>query len=136
MLNREETIMNRTPQIQPGCIRVQAQIGEMSGACDYIVEKLPQWLSTMERVCVPPLVRGAEDSAQMAGYMTYGAAAQGQWDLACISALWIVLYGPTVRDTTLADFMKLADNGVITITASADGSRWHMKTPVLEPVIH
>ena len=96
--------MNRTPQIQPGCIRVQAQIGEMSGACDYIVEKLPQWLSTMERVCVPPLVRGAEDSAQMAGYMTYGAAAQGQWDLACISALWIVLYGPTVRDTTLADF--------------------------------
>jgi hypothetical protein len=127
---------HRVPQIHPGCVRVQAQIGAMSGACDYDVEKLPQWLATMERACVPPLVRGSENGAQMAGYMTFAAAAQGQWDLACISALWIVLYGPTVRDTTLADFMKLADNGVITITANADGTSWHMKTAILEPVIH
>jgi hypothetical protein len=127
---------HRIPQIRPGCVRVQAQIGAMSGACDYVVEKLPQWLSTMENSCVPPLVRGSESGAQMAGYMTFSAAALRQWDLACISALWIVLYGPTVRDTTLYDFMQLADNGVITITATADGSSWHMKTAILEPVIH
>jgi hypothetical protein len=83
----------RVPQIHPGCVRVQAQIGTMSGACDYVVEKLPQWLSTMESSCVSPLVRGSESGAQMAGYMTFSAAALGQWDLACISALWIVLYG-------------------------------------------
>jgi hypothetical protein len=128
--------MNRVPQIHPGCIRVQAQIGAMSGACDYVVAKLPEWLESLEQSVYPPLIRGSEDGAQTAGGITFAAARRGEWDLACIASLWIVLYGPTVRDTTLADFMALVDNGVVTITANTDGSRWHMKTAILDPVIH
>jgi hypothetical protein len=31
---------HRVPQIRPGGIRVKAQIGAMSGACDYVADDL------------------------------------------------------------------------------------------------
>jgi hypothetical protein len=48
-----------------------------------------------------------------------------EWDLACISALWIVLYNPDPARMTMADLMDLADRGIIKITASAGGNIWH-----------
>ena len=49
----------------------------------------------------------------------------GQWALACLASLWIILYCPAPAGADLADLMALADTGVITIVASADGSTWY-----------
>jgi hypothetical protein len=72
----------------------------------------------------------------MAREAAFAAARMQQWDLACIAALWVVLYRPNVRGTSLVDFMRLVDHGVVTTSANAHGTRWHVDATVLSPSIH
>jgi hypothetical protein len=111
--------------IHPGCIRIIVQLGERQGGGDFMVTALPRWIESLEASAEEPMVRGTAEGAELAREMTFNAARMKEWDVACISALWIVLYNPDPAKMTLADLMDLTDRGVVTITVTADGSTWH-----------
>jgi hypothetical protein len=111
--------------IHPGCVRIIVQLGERQSGGDFMATVLPQWIESLESSASGPMVRGTEEGAELAREMAFDAARLEEWDLACISALWIVLYNPDPARMTMTDLMDLADRGVIRITASADGNIWH-----------
>jgi hypothetical protein len=82
--------------IHPGCIRIIVQLGEMEGGGDFLAADLPEWLQSIDATTRNPMVRDTEEGATLARAMAAEAAKQGEWDIACISALWIALYAPEV----------------------------------------
>jgi hypothetical protein len=125
---------SKTLPIHSGC--VMAELGHRRGPCDYKVASLPESLCSLEKSVHRTMVWGLEDGGGMAREAAFAAARMQQWDLACIAALWVVLYRPDVRGTSLVDFMRLVDHGVVTTSANADGTRWHVDATVLSPSIH
>ena len=110
--------------LHPGCIRIIVQLGEMEGGGDFLAADLPEWLHSIDAMTRNPMVRDTEEGATLAREMAFEAATQGEWDIACISALWIALYAPDVAVISLERLITLGDVGVVRITASHDGCTW------------
>jgi hypothetical protein len=122
----EESMTNdEQPAIHPGCIRIIVKLGEHLAAGDFAVKALPEWMLELERSADRPMTRGTHEGAAVASEMAFEGCRIDQWDLACIAALWLILYSPSPARTTMDDLIKLADTGVIKIVASADGAIWH-----------
>ena len=63
----------------------------------------------------------------------------GEWDIACIAALWIALYAPAAAGGSLEALMELADVGIVRITATDGGCTWHCRVTEYgkpSPVLH
>ena len=118
----------QTQPIHPGCIRIIAKLGHLEGGGDFLADALPDWIESLNAETRTPMVRGTEQGAEIARDIAFEAAEAGEWDVACISALWIALYAPHAS-VTLEDLTKLADTGVVRITATADGGTWHCRVP-------
>ena len=116
----------QTQLIHPGCIRIIAQLGHMEGGGDFLADSLPDWIESLNAETRTPMVRGTEQGAEIAKEIAFEAAEAGEWDVACISALWIALYAPHAS-VALEDLTKMADTGVVRITASADGCTWRCR---------
>ena len=111
--------------IHPGCIRIIVKLDEMEGGGDFLAADLSEWIQSLDATTRNPLVRDTEQGAEIAREMAFEAAKAGEWDIACISALWIALYAPDAAGVSLDELMQMADIGVIIITATDDGCTWH-----------
>jgi hypothetical protein len=69
-------------------------------------------------------VDGAEGTA-LACEIAFDAVRLEEWDLACIAALWIILYAPGQSGISMNDLKNMAGIGVLRIMANPDGSIWH-----------
>jgi hypothetical protein len=122
----EKIMTEQTQPIHPGCIRIIAQLGHMEGGGDFLADSLPDWIQSLNAETRTPMVRGTEQGVEIAKEIAFEAAEAGEWDVACISALWIALYAPNAS-VALEDLAKMADTGVVRITASADGCTWRCR---------
>jgi hypothetical protein len=112
--------------IHPGCIRIIVTLGEIEGGGDFLADALPEWIQILDATTRSnPLVRDTEQGAEIARDMAFEAAKAGEWDIACISALWIALYAPDAAGVSLEDLMQMADVGIVRIAATEDGCTWH-----------
>ena len=140
MLNRDTTMTDEDQQpLHPGCIRIIVQLGEMEGGGDFLAADLPEWLHSIDATTRNPMVRATEAGATLARAMAVDAARQGEWDIACISALWIALYASDVAVISLERLVTLGDVGVVRIMASQDGGTWSCRVTEYGPpsaVIH
>jgi hypothetical protein len=123
--DKENIMTEETQPLHPGCLRIIAKLGELEGGGDFLASDLPEWIRSIDATTRNPMVRNTKQGAEVAREMAFEAAKQGEWDLACISALWIALYAPDAGSVTLEELMKLADIGVVRITATEDGCTWH-----------
>jgi hypothetical protein len=111
--------------IHAGCVRIIVQLGHRQAAGDFMGRALPEWLLELERSAKRCLIRGTQEGVMIARGLALEGLDTGQWALACLASLWIILYSPAPARADLADLMALADTGVITIIASTDGSTWY-----------
>ena len=111
--------------IHPGCVRIIVKLGDLEGGGDFLAEALPDWLKSLDAAARNPLVWNTEYGAEIAREMAFEAAKAGEWDIACISALWIALYAPDAAGVSLDELMRLPDVGVVRITATDGGCTWH-----------
>jgi hypothetical protein len=125
MLKRDIAMTDEDQQpLHPGCIRIIVQLGEMEGGGDFLAADLPEWLQSIDATTRNPMAQATEAGATLAREMVIEAVKQGEWDIACISALWIALYAPDVAVISLERLSTLGDVGVVRITASQDGCTW------------
>ena len=111
--------------ISPGCVRIIIEIGGKTGAGDFLVDVLPQWMESLETSSDQAMVHGTEEGAALACEIAFDAIRLEEWDLACIAALWIILHAPGQRGSSMNDLKNMAGIGVLRIMANADGSLWH-----------
>ena len=112
-------------EISPGCVRIIVDIGGRTGAGDFMVDVLPQWMESLEASSEEPMVNGTEEGTALACEIAFDAVRLEEWDLACIAALWIILYAPRRSGISMNDLKDMAGSGVLRIMANADGSVWH-----------
>jgi hypothetical protein len=119
--------MTESPKqpIHAGCVRIIVRLGHRQAAGDFMAQALPEWLLELERSAERCLIRGTQEGVMIARGLALEGFDTGQWAMAYLASLWIVLYSPTPTGANLADLMALADTGVITIIVSADGSTWY-----------
>jgi hypothetical protein len=111
--------------ISPGCVRIIIEIGGKTGAGDFLVDVLPQWIESLETSSDQAMVHGTEEGTALACEIAFDAIRLEEWDLACIAALWIILHAPGQRGISMNDLKNMAGIGVLRIMANADGSIWH-----------
>jgi hypothetical protein len=112
-------------EISPGCVRIIVEIGGRTGAGDFMVDVLPQWIESLETSSEEAMVHGTEEGTALACGTAFDAVRLEEWDLACIAALWIILYAPGQSGISINDLKNMAGIGVLRIMANADGSIWH-----------
>ena len=112
-------------EISPGCVRIIVEIGGRTAAGDFRVDVLPQWIESLEASSEEAMVHGTEEGTALACETVFDAVRLEEWDLACIAALWIILYAPRRSGISLHDLKNMAGIGVLRIMANADGSVWH-----------
>jgi hypothetical protein len=112
-------------EISPGCVRIIVDIAGRTGAGDFMVDVLPQWMGSLEASSEEAMVHGTEEGTALACEIAFDAVRLEEWDLACIAALWIILYAPRRSGISMNDLKDMAGIGVLRIMANADGSLWH-----------
>ena len=112
-------------EISPGCVRIIIEIAGKTGAGDFLVDVLPQWIESLETSSDQAMVHGTEEGTALACEIAFDAIRLEEWDLACIAALWIILHAPGQRGISMNDLKNMAGIGVLRIMANADGSIWH-----------
>ena len=106
-------------------MRIIIEIGGKTGAGDFLVDVLPQWIESLETSSDQAMVHGTEEGTALACEIAFDAIGLEEWDLACIAALWIILHAPGQRGISMNDLKNMAGIGVLRIIANADGSIWH-----------
>ena len=71
------------------------------------------------------MVHGTDEGTALACEIAFDAVRLEEWDLACIAALWIILYAPGQSGISMNDLKNIAGIGVLRIMANPDGSIWH-----------
>ena len=131
---------NQRQPIHAGCVRIMVRLGRRQVAGDFMAQALPEWLFELERSAGPPPIRGTQEGVLIARTLALEGLDTGQWAIACLASLWIILYCPAPAGADLADLMALAGTGVITIIASADGSTWYCDISQIDgtmgPAVH
>jgi hypothetical protein len=112
-------------EISPGCVRIIVEIGGRTGTGDFMVDVLPQWMESLETSSGEAMVHGTDEGTALACEIAFDAVRLEEWDLACIAALWIILYAPGQSGISMNDLKNMADIGVLRIMANPDGSIWH-----------
>jgi hypothetical protein len=112
-------------EISPGCVRIIVEIGGRTGAGDFMVGVLPQWIESLETSSGEAMVHGTDEGTALACEIAFDAVRLEEWDLACIAALWIILYAPGQSGISMNDLKNIAGIGVLRIMANPDGSIWH-----------
>ena len=112
-------------EISPGCVRIIVEIGGRTGTGDFMVDVLPQWMESLEMSSGEAMVHGTDEGTALACEIAFDAVRLDEWDLACIAALWIILYAPGQSGISMNDLKNIAGIGVLRIMANADGSVWH-----------
>jgi hypothetical protein len=124
-LERRNMAEKLITEISPGCVRIIIEIGGKTGAGDFLVDVLPQWIESLETSSDQAMVHGTEEGTALACEIAFDAIRLEEWDLACIAALWIILHAPGQRGISMNDLKNMAGIGVLRIIANADGSIWH-----------
>ena len=131
---------NQRQPIHAGCVRIMVRLGRRQVAGDFMAQTLPEWLLELERSAGRPPIRGTQEGVLIARVLALEGLDTGQWAMACLASLWIILYCPAPAGADLADLMALAGTGVITIIASADGSTWYCDISQIDgtmgPAVH
>ena len=126
--------------IHAGFVRIIVRLGHRQTAGDFMAQALPEWLLELERSAGRPPIRGTQEGVLIARALALEGLDTGQWAMACLASLWIILYCPAPAGANLADLMALAGTGVITIVASADGSTWYCDISQIDgtpgPAVH
>ena len=126
--------------IHAGCVRILVRLGHRQAAGDFMAQALPEWLLELERSAERCLICGTQEGVMIARGLALEGLDTGQWALACLASLWIILYSPAPAGANLADLMELAGTGVITIVANADGSTWYCDISQIDgtmgPAVH
>jgi hypothetical protein len=112
-------------EISPGCVRIIVEIGGRTGTGDFMVDVLPQWMESLETSSGEAMVHGTDEGTALACEIAFDAVRLEEWDLACIAALWIILYAPGQSGISMNDLKNIAGIGVLRIMANPDGSIWH-----------
>jgi hypothetical protein len=112
-------------EISPGCVRIIVEIGGRTGTGDFMVNVLPQWMESLETSSGEAMVHGTDEGTALACEIAFDAVRLEEWDLACIAALWIILYAPGQSGISMNDLKNIAGIGVLRIMANPDGSIWH-----------
>jgi hypothetical protein len=112
-------------EISPGCVRIIVEIGGRTGTGDFMVDVLPQWIESLETSSGEAMVHGTDEGTALACEIAFDAVRLEEWDLACIAALWIILYAPGQSGISMNDLKNIAGIGVLRIMANPDGSIWH-----------
>jgi hypothetical protein len=112
-------------EISPGCVRIIVEIGGRTGTGDFMVDVLPQWIESLETSSGEAMVHGTDEGTALACEIAFDAVRLEEWDLACIAALWIILYAPGQSGISMNDLKNMAGIGVLRIMANPDGSIWH-----------
>ena len=134
--------MTNSPKqpIHAGCVRIIVRLGRRQVAGDFMAQALPEWLLELERSAGRLPIRGTQEGVLIARALALEGIDTGQWAMACLASLWIILYCPAPAGADLADLMALAGTGVITIITSADGSTWYCDISqingMLGPAVH
>ena len=116
---------NQGQPLHAECVRIIVRLGHQQAAGDFIARALPEWLLELEKSADRCLIRGTQEGVMIARGLALEGCDTGQWAMACLASLWIILYSPASAGVNLDDLMALADTGVITIVVSADGSTWY-----------
>jgi hypothetical protein len=112
-------------EISLGCVRIIVEIGGRTGTGDFMVDVLPQWIESLETSSGEAMVHGTDEGTALACEIAFDAVRLEEWDLACIAALWIILYAPGQSGISMNDLKNIAGIGVLRIMANPDGSIWH-----------
>ena len=112
-------------EISPGCVRIIVEIGGRTSTGDFMVDVLPQWMESLETSSGEAMVHGTDEGTALACEIAFDAVRLEEWDLACIAALWIILYAPGQSGISMNDLKNIAGIGVLRIMANPDGSIWH-----------